>query len=83
MVKKDKEYLKLDLKQSKLKSTLHENIRQYIKYRVKRKGKDTAKTVISMAGLQGQQKEINLIRQQIEKTPIQLIRSLRKTLKHL
>ena len=82
-MRKDKKYKKLDLKQSELKSALHTNIRDYYDYRVRTSGKDSTSPPISMAELQRQQKEINRIRKLIKKSPIKLIRDLRKTLKHL
>ena len=79
MVKKNAKYHELDLEQSKLKSVLHEDMRKYLAYRRGR----TIKAPITMAELEKQEKEINKIRKQLEKTPSRLMRDLRKTLKNL
>lgn len=81
MVKKDKTYRKNDLKQSKLKSALHTDIREFLKYKAQSSGNKGAKTSVTMSGLILQQAKINSIRRTLDKAPIRLIRDLKKTLK--
>lgn len=83
MVRKDKKYHKLDLEQSRLKSNLHEKIREYYKWKQGKPKDDDVKAPITMAELRKQEAEINRIRRRIEKQPIRHIRDLKKTLKHL
>lgn len=81
--KKSKKYKDLDYKQSRLKSALHENWRQYYKYRQLKSRGDKVKSSISMKKLESQQSEINRIREEIGKSPITLIRDFKKTLRNL
>ncbi|MHA1227540.1 MAG: hypothetical protein ACTSPV_12410 [Candidatus Hodarchaeales archaeon] len=81
--KKSKEYKDLDYKQSKLKASLHENWRQYYKFRVAFPDEKESKAPITMAQMEKQQTEINKIRRKIGKSPISLIQHFKQTLKNL
>lgn len=83
MVKKDAKYKKLDNKQSRLKTALHQNRRDYYDYRVALSKGIRKKAPISMSELEKQEKEINLIRKKLDKKLTTIVRDLKKTLKHL
>ena len=83
MVKKDKKYKELDLKQSKLKSALHTSIRAYKKYRIAISKGSTKRAPVTMNKLQKQQDSINEIREQLDKRKITLIKDMKKSLVHL
>ena len=81
--KQSKKYNDLDYKQSKLKSSLHENWRNYYKWKTRKSQSDRTKPPFNMIELENQQKEINKIRKRIGKAPITLIRDFKTTLRHL
>lgn len=80
--KDSKKYKDLDYKQSKLKSALHDNWRQFYKYRQNKTKGEKVKAPFTMVGLQEQQDEINTIRKKIGKSSISLIRDFNRILKN-
>ena len=80
--KDSKKYKELDLKQSKLKSALHDNWRLFYKWKqTKTKGRKP-KAPVTMVAMENQQKKINKIRSEIGKRPISLIQDFKKILKN-
>lgn len=79
--KDSKKYKDLDYQQSTLISALHENWRQFYKYRQKKAKGEKVKAPFTMVGLQEQQNEINEIRKKIGKIPISLMQDFNKILK--
>lgn len=83
MKKKSKKYKELDLQQSKLKSTLHTNIRLLLKFKHQNPTKNMSKSPISMSELKKQESTINRIRKKLKKDPITLIKDLNQSLTYL
>ena len=83
-LKKDSQkYKDLDYQQSKLKSALHEDGRQFYKYtQLKRRGIKSEKPT-TMVDMENQQTEINEIRAKINKSPISLIKDFKRNIKKL
>lgn len=81
--KNTKEYQKLDLEQSKLKSELHQNIRDYRKWKHGHPTGSEAKAPVTTSQLEKQEAKINDIRKQLNKRQITLIEDLKSTLVHL
>lgn len=82
-MRKDAKYHKLLLKQSKLKSQLHTDIRSHYDWRSRNTTKNRSKIPVSLNQIEKDQAGIDMIRKRIGKSPISLFQNLKRRLRYL